>query len=114
MYVNNRTSNITLSCLILEGSNKMHQGGIIKISLNRGESLGLQIAICNWTIYQENPEMDLVYKKCRYHENAEYKVKYQNARYQENPETQMAYKKEVPRKSIITIRIWQKEIQRKS
>ena len=36
MCVNNRTSNITLSCLILEGSNKMHQGGIIKISLNRG------------------------------------------------------------------------------
>ena len=93
MCVNNGTSNITLSCLILEGSNKMHQGGIIKISLNRGgESLGLKIAIYNWTIYQENPEMDLVYKKCRYHENAEYKVKYQNTRYQENPETQMECK----------------------
>lgn len=51
--------------------------------------------------YQENLEVQLVYKKCRYHGNPESKVIHQ-----ENPEKQIEYeKKEITSRSSITIRI---------
>ena len=42
--------------------------------------------------YQKNPEVQLVYQKCRCNENRENKVKYRKSRYQKNPEKQTEYK----------------------
>ena len=49
---------------------------------------------------QENPEVQLLYAKCRYHENPE-----KMESYQENPENKLNIKKEVPRKSSIRTRL---------
>ena len=43
--------------------------------------------------YHVNPEVRLLYSKCRYQENSEGKIIYQKARYQENCEKQIEYQK---------------------